>query len=401
MPHPEALRLEEIPHQLRDLLVVLDDQDRRSRAVIAAHATQSHRSPTGRGLREAAFIEFSSPVPAAVIGPAIIDEREPARQHRAQRPSGITTLGFAQTPRASRAALRRRTGRAGQCVPARLRMRRLAGKPRGAARLHHGRNAGRPTLDDLARVGAPERGAGLFPLYAFARRAELPLPPQPGTFPPLARSYLCEGGGLLVAAGFARGGCGLVVTTWCWLVGDQFERVGLELGGWGELVEGRVAAGDADGVAGVGCELGEQAAAAVAGLAGGWLFGCWALRCGGGGAAGFGDGVGLVGGCSSLKRSGAQAWREVPGEVVGEHAEEDVCADAVFEAVADRADLELWAFDRFERALDLFELFVGAHDVGGRELVGGDAGAQDVEAVEGASCGDLLGVCGRSEASCR
>ena len=34
------LSLQEIPHQLRDLLVVLDDQDRRARILVAAHVTQ-------------------------------------------------------------------------------------------------------------------------------------------------------------------------------------------------------------------------------------------------------------------------------------------------------------------------------------------------------------------------
>ena len=43
-----------------------------------------------------------------------------------------------------------------------------------------------------------------------------------------------------------------------------------------------------------------------------------------------------------------------------------------------------------EGALDLLELLVGAHDVGRFELRAGDAGAQDVDAVERGLGGDLL-----------
>ena len=57
-------------------------------------------------------------------------------------------------------------------------------------------------------------------------------------------------------------------------------------------------------------------------------------------------------------------------------------ADAVFEAVVDRADLELGAFEGAEGSLGLFELLVGADDVGGGERSAVEAGAQDVEAVQ-------------------
>jgi hypothetical protein len=79
----------------------------------------------------------------------------------------------------------------------------------------------------------------------------------------------------------------------------------------------------------------------------------------------------------------------VPGEVVGEHAEEDVGLDALLEPVVDGAQLEP-ALERAEGALDLVELLVGAHDVGRFELRAGDAGAQDVDAVERGLGGDLL-----------
>jgi hypothetical protein len=49
-------------------------------------------------------------------------------------------------------------------------------------------------------------------------------------------------------------------------------------------------------------------------------------------------------------------------------------SDAVFEPVVDRAQLKR-ALERAEGPLDLFQLFVGADDVGRRELAVGDARA--------------------------
>src|SRR5262249_34906999 len=88
---------------------------------------------------------------------------------------------------------------------------------------------------------------------------------------------------------------------------------------------------------------------------------------------------------------------QVPGEVVGERAEEDVRFDAVFEAVVDRAQLE-WAFEGAEGALDLFELFVGADDLGRFEFAVGDAGAEQVDAVEGRLGRDLVLLAREDEA---
>jgi hypothetical protein len=50
----------------------------------------------------------------------------------------------------------------------------------------------------------------------------------------------------------------------------------------------------------------------------------------------------------------------MPFDVQGEHAQEDVRADAVLEAVVNRADLQLGALERAKVALDLFELLVSA-----------------------------------------
>ena len=51
--------------------------------------------------------------------------------------------------------------------------------------------------------------------------------------------------------------------------------------------------------------------------------------------------------------------------------------------------MKLGALERAEVALDLLELLVGAHDVGRVEPLGGDGGAQDVDAVQRGLLGDL------------
>jgi hypothetical protein len=70
VPHAEALRFEEVAHQLRDLLAVLDDQDR----CPVAHVAQCRSPPAAERIREHAFIDFSSPARTAVI--ARSDHRE-------------------------------------------------------------------------------------------------------------------------------------------------------------------------------------------------------------------------------------------------------------------------------------------------------------------------------------
>lgn len=88
----------------------------------------------------------------------------------------------------------------------------------------------------------------------------------------------------------------------------------------------------------------------------------------------------------------APGLAQVPFDVEGEHAEEHVRAHALLEAVMDRADLELGALEHTEVALDLLELLVGAHEVGGVETLPGNRGAQDVDAVERGLLGDLLAL---------
>ena len=146
---------------------------------------------------------------------------------------------------------------------------------------------------------------------------------------------------------------------------------------------GKVCRGaDADLVAAEGGEVGEEVGEGVGGVVLGGA-GAAGLGVGGSGAGGWLDGVGRC----EWGVVGEQQWREAllefEGDVVGEHAEEHVRADAVFEVVVDRADLDR-VFHRSERALGHLELLVGA-DRGGRAEPG----------VRGGWCGSRRGRPGR------
>ena len=76
----------------------------------------------------------------------------------------------------------------------------------------------------------------------------------------------------------------------------------------------------------------------MGGLAGGGVF-ALGFVLGGGGADGFSDRIGVDRALLVGEQQGFPRGFEVPGEVVGEHADQHVRADAVLEAVMDRADL--------------------------------------------------------------
>src|SRR6266508_2860846 len=83
---------------------------------------------------------------------------------------------------------------------------------------------------------------------------------------------------------------------------------------------------------------------------------------------------------------------QVPDQVGGEHADEHVGADAVFEAVVDGAQVEVVGLDVAEVAFHVGQSFVGGDHPGG---VGGvRAGAEDVDAVQGGFGGDAGVVAG-------
>src|ERR1035437_3462218 len=102
---------------------------------------------------------------------------------------------------------------------------------------------------DGTMLGLPETRIGIVPLAGGVQ----PIAPRAG----FGRSYLGLGSAI------ARCVC-VLARFWVsgsWLrdlrdvLGDERERVGLELGGVGQLVEGRVGAGGLDAVAGAGGEL--------------------------------------------------------------------------------------------------------------------------------------------------
>ena len=89
-----------------------------------------------------------------------------------------------------------------------------------------------------------------------------------------------------------------------------------------------------------------------------------------------------------------QALTHVPFEIVGQHAEEDMRAHAIGQPVIDRPDLEIDGLDAAERPLHQGEGFVAAHRGRVVERLGGQAGAHDVDAIDGGLGGDLGGLAG-------
>jgi hypothetical protein len=87
----------------------------------------------------------------------------------------------------------------------------------------------------------------------------------------------------------------------------------------------------------------------------------------------------------------------VPFDIVGEHAQEDVGANAVGETMVDGPDAHVDGFEGEECALDLGQGLVGAHAVWGGEALRGQGCADDVDAVERGFGGDLVGDLGEAE----
>src|SRR6266436_4729271 len=90
---------------------------------------------------------------------------------------------------------------------------------------------------------------------------------------------------------------------------------------------------------------------------------------------------------------------QVPGEVAGEHADQDVAADPAGEVVVDGPQVQVVGFGDAEVPLDVLEILVGGDRAGGVQDAAGDAGADDVDPVEGGLSGDLLLVPRPAEAA--
>ena len=81
-----------------------------------------------------------------------------------------------------------------------------------------------------------------------------------------------------------------------------------------------------------------------------------------------------------------------------QHAQKHVGAHPVGQPVVDRPDLQIDALEAAEGALDQAQRLVTAHRSGVVEYRGGQAGAHDIDAVEGRLGGDFLGLAGKAKA---
>ena len=90
-----------------------------------------------------------------------------------------------------------------------------------------------------------------------------------------------------------------------------------------------------------------------------------------GGALGGGDGVAGVGDVLVGEGELGERVAQVPGEVAGEHADQDVAADPVGEVVVDGPQVQVVDFGDAEVALDVVEVLVGGDRGGGIEGAGG------------------------------
>ena len=118
------------------------------------------------------------------------------------------------------------------------------------------------------------------------------------------------------------------------------------------------------------------------------------------GALGCGNGIGAFSGRGGfvvvVKQDRGQDLVHVPADVVGQHPREHMGADPVGEPMADGAHVE-FGVEGAEEPFDVFEALVPQHHVVVVEGVGGQAGAQHVDAVEGGLGGDRLLVAGERE----
>ena len=144
---------------------------------------------------------------------------------------------------------------------------------------------------------------------------------------------------------------------------EEAEGFGLERGGAGEDIGGHgPLCGGLNAVAGERGEVGQQGLEAVDGQAAGGAFPA-GLGVGRGRGTGGGDGRGSGGlgrgGIVVVEEQRRERAAHVPLDVVGEHAEEDVGPDPAFEAVVDRAHLEIHGLVAAERPLDAAQALVG------------------------------------------
>ena len=81
-----------------------------------------------------------------------------------------------------------------------------------------------------------------------------------------------------------------------------------------------------------------------------------------------------------------QCLAQVPGEVGGEHADQHVAADPVFQVVVDGTQGGVFGFHQPEVAFQVPGVFVGLDGLGGGELFRRGAGVDHVDPVQGRLC---------------
>jgi hypothetical protein len=150
---------------------------------------------------------------------------------------------------------------------------------------------------------------------------------------------------------------------------EEAEGFPLAAGRLGEHRHGGLGAGEPDLVAGQGGQVLQQAAEAVIGLPGLVVL-VRGLGLGGRGAAGRGDRAGRGG--RGLAGEGQRRPRlaEVPGQVAGEHADQDVGADAFLQPVEHRPQVQVVGLVRAEVPLGVCEVLVGGHHGGAVQVAG-------------------------------
>src|SRR3974390_2080019 len=88
---------------------------------------------------------------------------------------------------------------------------------------------------------------------------------------------------------------------------------------------------------------------------------------------------------------------QVPGEVGGEHAQQHVGPDPVFQVVVNRPQVDVFGFHRPEVAFEVPEVFAGLDGLGGAELFRRGGGADDVDPVKFGLGGDFAFVAAELE----
>jgi len=89
--------------------------------------------------------------------------------------------------------------------------------------------------------------------------------------------------------------------------------------------------------------------------------------------------------------TGRQGWEpQMPLDMVGEHAEEDMSPHPVRGPMPDRPDVQIDALQGSERPFDVREILVGLNRLCGVQMLGRHAGSDHIDAIQPRLCRDLI-----------